>query len=153
MRQRAVARPRRPRCPQGSNEPRGFTLAGWRALVQGSLAAGLVDLADGVPQAFDPVRLVHADQPYAPGQRVAPAPGDTARHQRVQDRAFGHPEPGHHRHAEGGENPGLVPALRAPGDLAADLPPLLPGDPHPPPPGSLPDALPPRSDSTPPAPL
>src|SRR5260370_39200885 len=71
------------------SEARGLDKTLW-VLVQGSLAARFVALDDGVPQAFDPVRLVHADQPYAPGQRVAPAPGDTAPHQRVQDRPLRH---------------------------------------------------------------
>src|SRR5450759_3031231 len=51
------------------------------------------------------------------------------------------PEPGHHRHAEGGEDPGLVAAHRAPGDLAPELPLSLPGDPNPLIPGLFAEAV------------
>src|SRR2546430_13980056 len=68
-----------------------------------------------------PVGLVHSDQAHAPGQSLAPAAGDAAGDERVEDRALVHAQPGHDRDAEGGEDPRLVPAPSAPGDLAAKL--------------------------------
>src|SRR5205814_6916492 len=97
-------------------------------LVQRTFAAGLVDLDDRVPQALDPVGLVHADQSHTPGQGVAPAPGHAAGHKRVQDLALRHPQPGHDRDAGGGEELELVSAPRPPAHLLAERALRIAGD-------------------------
>src|SRR5665213_924043 len=98
------------------------------ALVQRSLAPHLVDFDQGVAKTLDPIRLVHPNEPYAPRQGIAPAPGDSAGNQRVQDRPLRHTKAGHDGHAESGEDLGLISASHAPGDLASEMTLSLPSD-------------------------
>jgi len=67
-------------------------------------------------------------QAHAPGERVAPAAGYARVDQRVQDQPLRLPEPGHHRHGEGGEHHLLVVTDDPPGHLAAEPVLGLPGD-------------------------
>src|ERR1700730_8500163 len=97
-------------------------------LVQRSGPSHLVDLDQGVAKALDPVRLVHADESYAPGQRIATAARHPAGDQGVQDRTFRHPQARHHRHAEGREDLGFVAAPRAPRNLPLEMTLRLTGD-------------------------
>src|SRR5258708_33339911 len=73
-----------------------------------------------LPEVREPAILVLADQPHAPGKRVAAAPGDASVDERVEDEPLRLAEPGHHRHPECGEHHLLLGADDAPGDLAAE---------------------------------
>src|ERR1700756_4735641 len=77
-------------------------------------------MAQRVPEVGQPAVLVLADKPNAPGERVAPAPGDPGVHERVEHEAFRLAQPGHHRYRECGEHHLLLAADDAPGDLLAE---------------------------------
>ena len=68
----------------------------------------------------DPVALVLADEPDAPGQRLAAAAGDAGVDEGVEHPALGHPQPGHDRDAQVGEDGPRRRRTRAPRDLAAE---------------------------------
>src|SRR5262245_43647465 len=63
-----------------------------------ALVPDLLHSVQRLAQVAEPRLLVLADQPHAPGKRVAAAPGDAGVDQGVKDLAFALPEPGHHRH-------------------------------------------------------
>src|SRR5213075_1123099 len=86
-------------------------------------------------------RLVLTDEAHAPGERVAPAASDARVDQRVEDPALRHPEAGHDRHADRGEELADVPGARAPGDAPAESLLGLIGDPHPLLAGVLPESV------------
>src|SRR5438874_1815070 len=69
-----------------------------------------------------------ADQSHAPRERVTATARDAAAHEGVEHGALLHPQPGHHRDAEGREEHPLAAALRAPRHLAAEVVLRLVGD-------------------------
>src|SRR5260370_11187187 len=95
-----------------------------------ALPAQLADPDQGLAQLRDPVRLVLADQPDAPGEGVAAAASHAGTDQGVEHLPFGQPEPGHHGNGERGEEPPLAPHRGPPGDPAAEPPLRLLGDTH-----------------------
>src|SRR5207248_10546317 len=64
-----------------------------------------------------------------------------SRHERVEDRSLVHSQPGHDRHAEGGEDLRLASTARPPRDLAAEVPLGIAGDPDAVVTGLLPEAV------------
>src|SRR5215472_8298175 len=91
------------------------------------LRAHLLHVAQCLPQVGEPGVLVLADQPHAPGERVAAAAGHPGVHERVEDAPLRLAEPGHHRDGKCGEHHLVVVADDAPGDLAAERVLGLPG--------------------------
>src|SRR5215472_16030858 len=91
------------------------------------LRAHLLHVAQCLPQVGEPGVLVLADQPHAPGERVAAAAGHPGVHERVEDAPLRLAEPGHHRDGKCGEHHLVVVADDAPGNLAAERVLSLPG--------------------------
>src|SRR5262245_35734875 len=104
-----------------------------------SLRAHLLYVAQRLPQVGEPGVLVLADQPHAPGQRVAAAAGHPGVHQRVEDAPLRLAEPGHHRDGKCGEHHLVGVTDDAPGHLAAEGALRLPGDLYPRVTGLLPE--------------
>src|SRR5215470_16135680 len=95
------------------------------------IRAHLLHVAQRLPQVGQPRVLVLADQPHAPGKRVAAAAGHPGVHERVEDAPLRLAEPGHHRDGECGEHHLVVVTDDAPGHLAAERVLRLPGDLYP----------------------
>src|SRR5215470_2267037 len=112
-------------------------IRGWSRLR--SLRAHLLYVAQRLPQVGEPGVLVLADQPHAPGQRVAAAAGHPGVHQRVEDAPLRLAEPGHHRDGKCGEHHLVGVTDNAPGHLAAERVLRLPGDLYPRVTGLLPE--------------
>src|SRR5215471_8282484 len=95
------------------------------------LRAHLLHVAQRLPQVGEPGVLVLADQPHAPGERVAAAAGHPGVHERVEDAPLRLAEPGHHRDGKCGEHHLVIVTDDAPGHLAAERELRLPGDLYP----------------------
>src|SRR5215203_755354 len=112
-----------------------------RTLSARTLVAHLLHVHHRLAQLVDPLALVIADEPDAPCQRVAAAPGDAGVDQRVEHLALRQAEAGHHGDTERGEELLLVTAAGAPGDLAGEARLGLVGDAHPQGPGVFTETL------------
>ena len=115
QRQRPSGRPCPPAPPAG---PSVLGRAGGVRLR--ALGPHPLDLLKSRAQLGDPVRLVAADQANAPRQGLAAAPSHPGIDEGVEHAALAHAQPGHHRHAGGGELLGRGAAARSPGDLAPE---------------------------------
>src|SRR5215213_5064315 len=112
-----------------------------RTLSARTLVAHLLHVHHRLAQLVDPLALVIADEPDAPCQRVAAAPGDAGVDQRVEHLALRQAEAGHHGDTERGEELLLGTAAGAPGDLAGEARLGLVGDAHAQGPGVLAEPL------------
>src|SRR5437660_967018 len=80
----------------------------------------LLNAGERAAQALDPLRLMLGHQPHTPGQRLAARAGHAGVDERVEHLAVLEAQPGHHRHAQGGEELLHPAAAGAPGDLAPE---------------------------------
>ena len=87
-----------------------------------------LDVLHRLAELGDPVALVTAHQPDAPGQRLAAAPGDAGIDERVEHEPLGHPQARHGRHRRHGEDLLPVAARRSPRHLALEAVLRLAGD-------------------------